>query len=144
MDVPEFFAAYRSAFESLDAEAIAPHFAYPVQVAGDTGDRISLTTDDRATWERVLTHVVDSYRVLGIASARQLTCDVVTLSPRLHQAAVSWGLLAADGATVYEFDACYTLVEADGRLVIAAIAHNELPQLSAALARPGVPEGHEP
>ena len=140
----EFLGSYREAFEALDPERIAAHFAYPVQVAGETGEGISLTVDEPERWHRVLAHLVDDYRVLGVATAHELACDVVTLSPRLHQVAVSWQLLTDSGEPVYDFDACYTLVETDGALRICAVAHNELPRLAEALARPVVEAVHQP
>lgn len=46
-------------------------------------------------------------------------------------------LFESGGSEVYDFNAVYTVVETDGVLRVASIAHDELPELRAALAGAG-------
>ena len=57
------------------------------------------------------------------------------ISPRLVQAHIHWALHNAAGERLYDFEAIYTVIRSDGALHITAIAHNELPQYQACLAR---------
>ncbi len=131
----KFFDSYRAAFERLDAQAIAAHFAYPAHVTSDAG-AIELTpvpTIDE--WRPQIERLVATYEAVGVGSAviRQLT--LTDLSPRVAQAVVHWAVLDGAGAELYDFHALYTLVEIDGELRVAAIAHDEIPRLREARER---------
>lgn len=56
------------------------------------------------------------------------------MTPRLASARVHWRLQREDGSAIYEFTAVYTLAGDDGQWRVAAIAHDELPKLTAALS----------
>jgi hypothetical protein len=133
--VNAFLSSYRKAFEQLDAPRIAGHFAYPAHVTSDA-EEISLTpVATGEQWLPQLERLIALYRTIGFRSARVVETNIIELSPRLLQAAVRWELLDSAGSPLYAFDASYTLVEAEGDLRIAALAHNELPPLRACLAQ---------
>ena len=134
MSVDEFFASYAADCATYDAATVAEHFVYPVQAVGATAAEPDVTTAGREEWLRGLDRLLDAYRELGVAAARLHRLQVTQVGRGLHVASVGWTLLHADRSPVYEFEACYTLVVSQGRLQIAAIAHNELPKLRAALA----------
>jgi hypothetical protein len=134
MTVDEFFSQYAADFATYDAATVAAHFAYPVQAIGDTGAEPSVATALQEEWVGVIGLLLAAYEGLGVTGARRRRCEVTELGPGVRLASVGWTLLRADGSRVYDFDACYTLVRVDDRLRIAAIAHNELPRLQAALA----------
>ena len=109
--VQEFLDAYRAAFEAFDVTAVP-------------------TLD---AWTPQIERIIDAYRALGVATAVMGPLQVLGVTPRLAQAAVRWRLRDADGGTIYEFDASYSLADLGDGFRITAIAHNESPRLRAAL-----------
>jgi hypothetical protein len=123
-----FFESYVGAFERLDPDAIAAHFAFPLHLTGD-GDDVGLTSvPDGAAWRDELGRLVGFYRDIGVSSARMLSASSAELSPRVEHASIHWQLHDAEGNDLYDFHAVYTLVEADGGTRVAALAHDELPR----------------
>ena len=133
--VSTFFASYRAAFERFDAPAVARHFAYPCHVTSDTGTIALSTIASLEEWIGKIERLLGMYRAIGVSSARVLDLAATELSPRLVQAIVHWELHDDAGQLLYDFEAAYTLVEIDGELRIAAIAHDEIPRYRACLAR---------
>lgn len=123
-----FLAAYRTAFESFDPAAIADLFAYPCTISGDDGRATVIPS--REAWLTGLDRLVDAYRAIGVRSAEAMTVDEHDLGARLAVALVRWRL-AGDHGPLYEFDACYTLLDPGDGLRIVAIAHNETARLRA-------------
>lgn len=60
-----------------------------------------------------------------MSTAEALSSQITRLSPRPAVAAIKWRLVHEAGATVYEFEATYTLTQSDDGLKVVAIAHNE-------------------
>ncbi len=133
--VSAFFDSYRTAFERFDAPAIAGHFAYPSHVTSDTGTLALSTIASLEEWIGKIERLLGMYRAIGVSSARILDLAPTELSPRLVQAIVHWELHDGAGQLLYDFEAAYTLGEIDGKLRIAAIAHDEIPRYRACLAR---------
>lgn len=133
--VNAFFDSYRAAFERMDAAAIADHFAYPSHIASDTGEVMLMPVAARDPWIDQVEHLLGMYRSIGVAAARIRELRPTELSPGLVQAVVRWELLDGAGRALYDFVALYTLARVEGRLRIAAIAHNEIPRYREALAR---------
>lgn len=132
--VAAFFDAYRADFESFDAEAIASHFAFPLHVVGD-GDPVDVrSVADKDEWLETLTMLLDLYRGFGVTTAVVLDSSAVAIAERVHQASMHWSLRDASDDEVYDFHAVYTLIEREGGLRIAAIAHDELGKIMAKLA----------
>jgi uncharacterized protein (DUF1330 family) len=129
--VSTFFESYRSAFQRLDAEAIADLFVYPVHITGDDEQITPETIGSRDEWVGRLRQLLRGYRAMGFSTAHILDLTVIELSPRLFQAAVDWDLRDGAEASLYAFRAVYTLAEIGQNLRIAAIAHNELPRFRA-------------
>src|SRR5512145_2834596 len=133
--VDAFFDSYLQAFERFDVAAIAGHFAFPGHVTADSGDVSITAVADERTWLGQLERLLAMYRGIDVASAKIMNLDATALSPRLFQAVVKWRLHDRSGATLYEFDAAYTLVLSGDVLKIAAIAHNEMPRYRECVAR---------
>ena len=121
-----FFAAYTADFERYDANAVAEHFSFPLLVTGDADPVDVRSVADKEEWMETLTMLLDLYRGFGVATATVLDSSTTSISDRVHQATVHWSLRDGSDQEIYDFHGTYTLIERDGRLRIAAIAHNEL------------------
>lgn len=133
--VEAFIDRYRATFESFDVEAIAACFAFPCQVTSD-GDAVTVIAVPAVeAWRPGIERVVGAYRLLGVRSATMAELRVVDVTPHVAHAVVRWALTDGAGATVYEFDASYTLADLGDGLRITGIVHNETPRLLAAVAR---------
>ena len=133
-DVRAFFDEYRATFARYDAEALADLFAFPFHVVSDTEEIAPMSVANRDDWLGVLQGLLGGYRTLGVASGEPLELAVTELTPRLASARVHWELRRDDGSAIYRFTAVYTLARVGGRWRVAAIAHDELPKLQAALS----------
>jgi hypothetical protein len=133
--VNAFFESYRTAFERLDAPAIADHFAYPSHITSDTGEIVLIPIAAKQDWIGKIEQLLGMYRAVGFSSARILNLAATELSPRLAQAILHWALHDGAGRILYDFEATYTLAKINGTLRIAAISHNEIPRYRACLAR---------
>jgi hypothetical protein len=130
-----FFESYIGAFEKLEPEAIAAHFAFPFHMTSD-GDDVGVTSvADEATWRDEIGRLVGFYRDVGVSSARMLSAQSIELSPRVEHAAIHWQLHDAAGTDLYDFHAVYTLAEVAGGTKIVALAHDELPRALAFATR---------
>lgn len=138
METPEsFIEHYRIVFERFSAPEIAEHFAFPLLVTGDSGGGVMLTVaTSKEQWTQQLDSLLASYRQIGVATSRVRALEAVTISPNLAQARVNWELFTGDGQPIYDFHSVYTLGRFDKELRVVAIAHDELPRLRAALAKP--------
>ncbi|MDQ4071970.1 MAG: hypothetical protein M3088_03700 [Actinomycetota bacterium] len=130
----EFFGEYRAAFARYDAEALADLFAFPLHVVSDSEEVTRTSVASRRDWLGVLERLLGAYRMLGVARAEPLELDVMGLTPRLGSARVHWELRREDGRAIYDFTAIYTLVHVGGRWRVAAVVHDEVPKLQAALS----------
>lgn len=133
--ISAFFDSYRAAFERGDVPAVADHFVFPAHVTSDTGEIVLVPVTTREEWLGKVEQLLGMYRAIALSSARVLDLTLTEISPRLIQARVQWGLYDAAGLRLYDFVAIYTLASVDGAFRIAAIAHNEMPQYRACLAR---------
>ena len=136
--VSVFLASYRAAFERLDAPAVTDHFAFPCHMTsdpGEPGEVAPVCVARREDWIGQIERLVATYRRLRVRSARVRGLATAELSPRLVQTTVHWELRDGAGATLYDFDATYTLASGGGALRITALAHNEIPRLRKCLAR---------
>ena len=130
-----FFESYRTAFEQLDAAAIADHFAYPCHITSDAGEIVLRSIGDQLDWIDKIEQLLGHYRTIGFSSANIRDLAATELSPRLVQTIVHWELHDRAGHVLYDFEAIYTLALINGALRITAIAHNELLKLLACLKR---------
>ena len=132
--IRSFLDEYRATFARYDAEALADLFAFPFHVLSDSEEIAPLSIASRGDWVGVLEGLLGSYRQLGVAAGELLEVDVRELTPRLVLTTVHWELRRDDGSAIYRFTATYTLALIGGAWRVAAIAHDELPKLQAALA----------
>ena len=133
--VHTFLRSYRTAFEHLDVPHIAAHYAFPLHVTSEAREITVSVVASLAEWLPQVERLVDAYRRIGVRSAHPEETSIQALSPRLVQARVRWRLLDGAHAEVYAFSTGYTLAEVQGEFRIVALAHDELPQLRARLAR---------
>lgn len=138
--VRAFFTTYCTAFIRLDAPAIAKHFAEQVQVASDTGKDVRVHFAKTAEWRRTLDQILEMYRAIDFGTAEAIALASDPLSSRLVQVRIRWLLRNRAGASLYEFDALYTLARHSEKFRIVAIAHNEMPQYRRCLAELTAPE----
>ena len=124
-EIQAFFDSYRSAFEQRDAASIALHFRFPLQVTGDAGQVTTLVVPSIDTWRPQLERLLAAYHSFDVRTAEVVSSQITRFSPRLAVAAIQWHLVNGAGATVYEFEATYTLAQSDDGLKVVAIAHNE-------------------
>jgi hypothetical protein len=133
--VRAFFDSYRAVFERLDANAISEHFTFPVHVTSDSGEVDLTSISGRDEWRGSIERLVEMYRTIGVRSVHLLRLRTENLSPRVMQAIVHWALRDDSGSDLYDFLVLYTLVEIDGALRIAAIAHDEIPRAQELMTR---------
>lgn len=132
MSVPviAFLDAYRTAFSSLDVDAVLELFIYPCHVTG-AGEPPTLRHVPSAdAWRPAVERIIAIYRRLGVGSARVDRLETAELAPNVATATVRWRLHATDGAPLHAFTVTFTLVLADGRARVAALAHDERPRLA--------------
>ena len=134
VQVQAFFDTYRETFARYDAAALADLFTFPLQVVGDAEQVTPISIASRDDWLGVLDGLLGAYRTLGVAGGEPLEIDARELTPRLASARVHWELRREDGSAIYDFTGVYTLAAVDGEWRVAAIAHDELPKLTAALS----------
>ena len=132
--ISDFFDSYRQAFERFDVDAIADHFTFPLQVAGDSEPVDLRCVESRDEWLETLTMLIDLYKGFGVTTATVLESTVTTLSDRIAHAAMHWSLRDGSDQEVYDFKGVYTLVAVGGDLRVAAIAHDELGKIMDKLA----------
>jgi hypothetical protein len=134
-DVRAFFTTYCTAFIRQDAAAIARHFADLVHVSSDMGDDVTVHVSTDVEWRKSIEKLLEMYRAIDVRSAEAIALATDALSPRLVQTRVRWALADSARLPLYEFDAMYTLARHAEKFRIVAIAHNEIPQYRACLAR---------
>jgi hypothetical protein len=87
----------------------------------------------REAWRPQLERLVAAYRAIGVHRTEVFELQTAELTSKLVQVVARWALIDGGGASIYEFDAAYTLADLGEGLRITAIAHNETPHLRAAL-----------
>ena len=132
--VSDFFDSYREAFERFDVSAVADHFTFPLQVAGDSEPVDLRCVASRDEWLETLTMLIDLYKGFGVTTATVLESTVTTLSDRIAHAAMHWSLRDGSGQEIYDFNGVYTMVAVEGEFRVAAIAHDELGKIMAKLS----------
>jgi hypothetical protein len=132
--VRAFLDAYRAAFETFDAAAVADLFHYPARSQGGAEVTVAVIPT-RDAWMPQLERLVAAYRAIGVRSAEARAVDVAEITTRLAPAVVHWSLFDEEGRPIYDFDASYTLADLGEGMRITAIAHNETPCLRAAIER---------
>lgn len=125
LKVSAWLESYQTAFEQLDAEAIAELFVYPLQITGDDEQIRPVILGSREAWTNQLRGLLRGYRGMGFSSAQVLDLSVIEVSTRLFVAAIHWDLRDRSESSLYDFTAVYTLAETGGGLRVTAIAHNE-------------------
>ena len=137
VDAEAFFETYRAAFARYDVAALAELFTFPLQVVGDADEVIPISIASHDEWVSVLDGLFGAYRKLGVANGEPLELATTELTPRVASTRVRWRLQREDSSAIYDFTAVYTVAAVGGQWRVAAIAHDELPKLTAALSDAG-------
>lgn len=129
----DLISRYRSAFVRGDRDALTDCFGFPVQVLSVADGQTSASVRDRDQWAQVLTWLLNAYRRLGVTDAVPLALEVTEAMDAVATVVVQWQLRRADGGSVYDFSAMYTMARVNGRLLILGIAHDETSKIQAAV-----------
>jgi hypothetical protein len=132
--VRAFFTTYCSAFIRQDGPAIAKHFASSIQVASDSGEKVSVHVATADEWRKTIDHLLEMYREIGFGWAEAIALSTEAISSRLVHAHLRWSVQDKAKQPLYEFDALYILARHTEVFRIIAIAHNEIPQYRRCLA----------
>ena len=132
LQASELIEEYRSAFLRADLSALVNCFHFPLQVASIDVDEVSVSVAGSQDWPETLRGLLEFYRRLGVANAAMLAVEISQPLDPIAVVRVHWDLQRADGTSVYDFTAVYTMVRMDGTRKIIAIAHDELPKIRAA------------
>ena len=132
LQASELIEEYRSAFLRADLSALVNCFHFPLQVASIDVDEVSVSVAGSQDWPETLRGLLELYRRLGVANAAMLAVEISQPLDPIAVVRVHWDLQRADGTSVYDFTAVYTMVRMDGTRKIIAIAHDELPKIRAA------------
>jgi hypothetical protein len=132
LQASELIEEYRSAFLRADLSALVNCFHFPLQVASIDVDEVSVSVAGSQDWPETLRGLLELYRRLGVANAAMLAVEISQPLDPMAVVRVHWDLQRADGTSVYDFIAVYTMVRVDGTRKIIAISHNELPKIRAA------------
>ena len=132
LQASELIEEYRSAFLRADLSALVNCFHFPLQVASIDADEVSVSVAGSQDWPETLRGLLELYRRLGVANAAMLAVEILQPLDPVAVVRVHWDLQRADGTSVYDFTAVYTMVRMDGTRKIIAISHDELPKIRAA------------
>jgi hypothetical protein len=140
MTIEDLLAAYRAGFIAGDVEAIGACFASPCAFVSERvgAGPVVIPSDPEASRARVGQIVAWNQRI-GVAALRSQVRWSLELSPRqvcrhMHVVAED-----ADGEALYAFDGVYTFAMFERQWRIAAISHNQIPALVAAVEAAGAP-----
>jgi hypothetical protein len=133
-----FLDAYRAAFEAFDAQAIVDLYALPAHVVSD-GEPVALRpfADAGACLEGVQ-FVLDRHRRLGVRAGRVLEFDLLELASKIAVFRLRFEFHDGAGAPLYDYHGVYTLVPKGAGWGVAAISHDQIPRLTAAVAAAAV------
>ena len=93
---------------------------------------MSVSVAGSQDWPAVLGGLLELHRHFEVANAVLLSVEISQFLDAVTIARVHWELQRADGTSVYDFTALYTLARVDGNLKIIAIVHDELSKTRAA------------
>lgn len=113
-----FVAEYRSAFETLDPEAIAAFYATPFLGVNDEKSIVWLQHSDVID---NFVEVTNGLRALGFTRTEYRVREVRELSRTLLQIPVCWRLLDADGRQVGSINVLYTVKRGPSSWQIVAV-----------------------
>lgn len=128
----QLIGEYRSAFLRADLDGLVNCFRFPLQVASVAEDEVTVSVAGNKDWSVVLKGLLAFYRRQQVAEAAMLAVDTFAPMAGLAVIGVHWDLRRADGGSVYDFTAVYTIGRLEGTLKIIAIAHDELVRSRAA------------
>ena len=129
-----FLDDYLRTFSRFDRASLMTFFTFPLHVVSATDSGPVVSVAEETDWPAVLDGLLGAYAALGVAGAQPLDVDVAELGPSVMSVRVHWNLQRADGSGVYDFTAVYTVVASADGFRVAAIAHDELPKLAAAMS----------
>lgn len=124
-----FLEAYASDFQRQDKDAVADRYAYPAHVVTHDGGVTLVPAPSREAWLAVIERILKMYGAMGVRRAAITDLSVVTVSPQIAQAQLTWDLHGEDDRPLYQFEATYTLALLDdGIKIVQVISENEQPK----------------
>jgi len=126
-EVSAFFDRYRTAFDTLDGDAVADLWHVPSGIADarDGVGRIAWWSED-APMRANMRALCEVYRAAGYARATFELRSVTPLGAQHAQADLAWTLHRADGSLLQAFRTGYHLMRtAQGLRVLMATAYEE-------------------
>jgi len=111
-----FLEAYASDFQRQDKDAVADRYAYPAHVVTYDGGVALVPAPTREAWLAVIERILKMYGAMGVRRAAMIDLSVVSVSPQIAQAHLTWDLRGDGDRPLYQFEATYTLAMLDGGL----------------------------
>jgi ketosteroid isomerase-like protein len=122
-EIRAFFEHYREAFDQLDGEAVARHFAVPSGIASDSG------YTHWPTFESIRANMValcELYRENGYASATFEPVAFLAQGDSYAVADISWNIERSGEREPWRFSTTYNLMRtAEGWRVLLCTAYGE-------------------
>ena len=133
-----FLEAYASDFQRQDKDAVAARYAYPAHVVTHDGGVALVAAPSREAWLAVIERILKMYAAMGVRRAAMIDLSVVTVSPRIAQARLTWDLHGEGDKPLYRFEAIYTLALVDdGLKIVQVISENEQPKFMGVMRERG-------
>ena len=131
--VREFMERYRAAFVRRDVDGLLDFYGFPMQLvaAGPIHPSVSVVAEEE--WRLTVRRLVLAYRRLRVSSDSTGEFEVTRPLPGVASVRARWVLCGSEGEPIYDFTALYTVVDSENGPRIVAIAHDELPKITAAL-----------
>ncbi|HEY6202585.1 MAG TPA: hypothetical protein VI056_06040 [Candidatus Limnocylindria bacterium] len=133
-----FLEAYAADFQRQDKDSVADRYAYPAHVVTHDGGVALVPVPSREAWSAVIERILQMYRAMGVRRAAMIDLRIVTLSPQIAQAQLTWDLHGEGDEALYQFEATYTLARFNDELkIVQVISENEQPKFMGVMRRRG-------
>ena len=124
-----FLEAYASDFQRQDKDAVADRYAYPAHVVTYDAGVALVPAPSREAWLAVIERILKMYTAMGVRRAAMIDLSVVSVSPQIARAHLTWDLHGEGDRPLYQFEATYTLALInDGLKIVQVISENEQPK----------------
>jgi len=124
-----FLEAYAADFQRQDQDAVADRYAYPAHVVTYDGGVTLVPAPTREAWLAVIERILKMYGAMGVRRAAMVDLSVVSVSPQIARAHLTWDLHGDGDKQLYQFEATYTLALLDNGLkIVQVISENEQPK----------------
>jgi ketosteroid isomerase-like protein len=120
----EFFQDYQRAFDSFDANRIAPFYHAPCITMRADGSIYCLQTQEEV--HRFFQGVANTYRAEGFRSGSFIGFDATPIGGQSALATMDWEILREDGTVLRRWRQSYNVVRVDDRWkILVSTIHRE-------------------